>query len=284
MQSSIILKNGMIMPTLGMGTWMLGEHPSSEQMEKEALCAGLQAGMTLLDTAEMYGEGRSEKLIGKVIQGFSREQLFLVSKVYPHHAGRNNIFKSIENTLKRMQTDYLDLYLLHWRGSIPLAETVECMEQLVHEGKIRSWGVSNFDKEDMEELFSVPAGENCVVNQVLYHLGSRGIEYDLLPWQEQHQVAAMAYCPLAQAGDLKRHLLSSPAVQQVAEAHHISDFQVLLAFVLSRKNMIAIPRSAKADHVLANWETRQIELEASELAMLDEAFPAPNYKTILDVV
>lgn len=170
----LTLKNGMKMPRLGMGTWMLGEHLSIYQQEKKALQAGLDTGFTLIDTAEMYGNGLSEKLIGDTIQGYSREKLFLVSKVYPHNAGRPQIYDSIDQTLHNLKTDYLDMYLLHWRGSIPLEETVDAMEELVKKGKIRSWGVSNLDTSDMKALFSVPNGDHCQVDQVLYHLGSVG--------------------------------------------------------------------------------------------------------------
>lgn len=176
------------------------------------------------------------------------------------------------------------LYLLHWRGGIPLEETVECMEQLVKEGKIRSWGVSNFDTDDMEELFSVPNGNHCVVNQVLYHLGSRGVEFDLLPWLKEHNVPLMAYCPLAQAGDLQKDLLQSSAVKEVARIHGITPMQVLLAFVLYKENVIAIPRSGKAEHVLQNLEAGKVHLTVEEYARLDAAFPAPRKKTYLDIV
>lgn len=281
---TLTLKNGVSMPRLGMGTWFLGENPRAEQTEIDALRAGLDNGMQLIDTAEMYGEGRSERLIGKAIRGYDRKDLFLVSKVYPHNAGRKHMFHSLEQSLANLGTDYLDLYLLHWRGSVPLKETVECMEQLVQEGKIRSWGVSNFDTDDMEELFSVPNGCHCAVNQVLYHLGSRGIEYDLLPWLTQHQIPVMAYCPLAQGGELRRGLLKAPVVQKVAKAHSVSEMQVLLAFVLRQKNVIAIPRSGHAEHVLENMQAADLELTCEEYARLDQAFPAPNRKTYLDIV
>lgn len=281
---TLTLKSGIPMPRLGMGTWFLGESPHTEQTEIAALRAGLDNGMQLIDTAEMYGEGRSERLIGKAIRGYDRKDLFLVSKVYPHNAGRKHIFHSLEQSLANLGTDYLDLYLLHWRGSVPLKETVECMEQLVQEGKIRSWGVSNFDTDDMEELFSVPGGSHCAVNQVLYHLGSRGIEYDLLPWLTRHQIPVMAYCPLAQGGELRRGLLEAPAVQKIAKAHSVSEMQVLLAFVLRQQNMIAIPRSSHAEHVLENMQAADLELTDEEYARLDRAFPAPNRKTYLDIV
>lgn len=283
-ERTITLKNGMIMPVLGMGTWYLGENKQNKQQEIKALRAGLDAGIRLIDTAEMYGNGLSEKLIGEAIHGYERKELFLVSKVYPHHAGKAYIFKSVQKTLKNLQTDYLDLYLLHWRGTIPLEETVLCMEQLVLEGKIRSWGVSNLDTDDMEELFSVPGGDHCVVNQVLYHLGSRGVEYDLLPWLKDHQVAMMAYCPLAQAGTLKNQLLDHPAVQEAAQAHSVEPLQILLAFVLQQDNVIAIPRSSKAEHVLQNIKGTKIKLTVAEYQKLDVVFPAPKSKTSLDIV
>lgn len=274
----------MEMPRLGMGTWFLGEKKQKDDQETAALRAGIDAGIRLIDTAEMYGDGKSEQLIGRAIKGYDRSRLFLVSKVYPHNAGRRKIFKSVQQTLKNLQTDYLDLYLLHWRGAVPLEETVECMEQLVKEGKIRSWGVSNFDTDDMRELLSVPNGDHCVVDQVLYHLGSRGVEYDLLPWLEEHQIPLMAYCPLAQAGDLQKDLLKSSTVKEIAKIHNITPMQVLLAFVLYQPNVIAIPRSGKAEHVLQNWNARKIRLTDVEYGLLDKAFPAPKQKTYLDIV
>ena len=280
----LTLKNGMKMPRLGMGTWMLGEHLPIYQQEKKALQAGLDAGFTLIDTAEMYGNGLSEKLIGDTIQEYSREKLFLVSKVYPHNAGRPQIYDSIDQTLCNLKTDYLDMYLLHWRGSIPLEETVDAMEELVKKGKIRSWGVSNLDTSDMKKLFSVPNGDHCQVDQVLYHLGSRGIEYDLMPWLEEHQTPVMAYCPLAQAGSLQRSLLKNKEVQKIAKAHGITPMQVLLAFILQKDQVIAIPRSGRTEHVLQNWAVKDVILTDEEYVALDRAFPAPEHKTYLDIV
>lgn len=281
---TLTLNNGMKMPKMGMGTWYLGENKQTEETEIRALRAGIDAGIQLIDTAEMYGNGRSEKLIGKAIEGYDREKLFLVSKVLPNNAGRMHIFKSIQRTLSNLKTDYLDMYLLHWRGGIPLEETISCMEQLVKEGKIRSWGVSNFDTDDMEELFQIPAGRHCAVNQVLYHLGSRGVEYDLLPWLKEHNVPLMAYCPLAQAGDLRKGLLENKVVKQVAKNHEVTEIQILLAFVLHQGNVIAIPRSGKAEHVLQNQKACEIILTDEEYAALDAAYPAPTHKTYLDIV
>ena len=278
------LNDGSRMPRLGMGTWYLGENKAARKQEIEALRAGIHAGCCLNVTAEMYGSGKSEQLIGEAIKGIDRSSLFIVSKVYPHNAGRAHIFDALDRSLRNLRTDYLDLYLLHWRGQVPLRETVECMEQLVKEGKIRRWGVSNFDTDDMEELFSVKNGDHCAVNQVLYHLGSRGVEYDLMPWLEEHHVPLMAYCPLAQGGDLRRGLLNNKAVQMVAEQRHITAMQVLLAFVLHHENVIAIPRSGKAGHVLENCQAAEIKLTEEEYRLLDRAFPAPDHKVWLDIV
>lgn len=284
MKSEMKLNNGAMMPRFGLGTWYLGEQKSKEQSEIEALRAGLDAGVRLIDTAEMYGNGRSEQLVGKAISGYPRDELFLVSKVYPHNAGKKNIFRSLEQSLHNLQTDYLDMYLLHWRGSVPLAETAACMQQLVKEGKIKNWGVSNLDTDDMEELFSVPGGDQCAVNQVLYHLGSRGIEYDLLPWLKERNVPVMAYCPLAQAGGLRRELLGNRAVNEVAEKYGITPVQLLLAFVMQDEHMIAIPRSGKREHVLENIQVQDLVLAPEDMAKLNAAYPAPASKQYLDIV
>ena len=284
MERFVTLPDRTKVPALGQGTWFLGEHKARLEQEKEALTAGIQAGMTLLDTSEMYGSGRPEELIGKTIAGMDRSQLFLVSKVYPHNAGRKNIFKSCMASMERMGVDYLDLYLLHWRGGIPLEETVACMEQLKKEGKIRRWGVSNFDTSDMEELWSVPGGKNCAVNQVLYHVASRGIEYDLLPWMRAHHVPLMAYCPLAQGGDLRRGLYQSKTLQTIAAAHQASISQVLLAFAVRDGQTIAIPRSSRKEHTLDNAGADRLILTEAELAAIDREFPAPTRKVYLDIV
>lgn len=283
MNRTVTLKDGTGVPALGQGTWFLGENRMSYQAEKEALQAGISAGMTLLDTAEMYGEGKAESLIGDAIRGMDREKLFLVSKVYPHNAGRRHIFKSCMASMERMGVDYIDLYLLHWRGGIPLSETVACMEQLKKEGKIRRWGVSNFDTDDMEELWRVPGGQNCAVNQVLYHVGSRGIEYDLLPWMREHGVALMAYCPLAQGGDLKRGLYESPVLKEIAANHHATVSQVLLAFTLRDGHTISIPRTGKKAHTLENAGADSLILTEEELKRIDLAYPAPDRKVFLDM-
>lgn len=284
MKRMVMLPDGTPVPALGQGTWFLGENLSLAGQEKEALKAGIKAGMILIDTAEMYGEGASECLIGETIRDIDRKKLFLVSKVYPHNAGHEAIFKSCTESLKRLGTDYLDLYLLHWRGRIRLEETVDCMEQLKAAGKIRNWGVSNFDTEDMKELWSVPGGTNCAVNQVLYHVAARGIEYDLLPWMRERGIPLMAYCPLAQGGKLNRGMYNNPTLNCIAERHRASVSQILLAFVLRYPNVIAIPRSSRKDHTLDNAGADTIVLTEEELTALDRAFPAPNRKTHLGMV
>lgn len=284
MQNDIRLKDGILLPRVGIGTWFIGDNMATRDQEIEAICAGIEAGIKVVDTAEMYGQGRSEQLVGQAISKYKREDIFLVSKVLPSNAGRQKIRKSLRHSLKLLRTDYLDMYLLHWRGSVPLEETVRCMEELVEEGRIRRWGVSNFDVDDMEELIRIPGGENCAVNQVLYHLGSRGVEYELLPWLKSHDIPLMAYCPLAQAGELRKELLKNSQLQKTADKYQISVIQLLLAFVLQKENVFAIPRSGKKEHVLANWEVRDLILEKEDMEILNREFSAPKRKVPLDIV
>ena len=269
---------------LGQGTWHLGENHTHRASEIAALRRGVELGLNLIDTAEMYGGGRSEALIGEALSGTNRTSLYLVSKVYPHNAGRPNIFKSCEASLRRLGTDYLDLYLLHWRGNVPLEETVACMEELVARGLIRHWGVSNLDTEDMQELTGVSDGTHCVTDQVLYHLASRGVEYDLLPWLEAHRMTAMAYCPLAQYGDLDRGLIGNRGLTAVARRHHASVAQILLAFTLLRGYVIPIPKSSSPAHTEDNAKALAIELTAEDVSELSRDYPAPTRKTWLDIV
>ena len=272
-----------LIPQLGQGTWNMGESTARYDSEVEALRWGIDHGMTLIDTAEMYGDGAAEELVGDAIRPYNRNDLFLVSKVYPWNAGRKNIFRSCEDSLERMGTDHLDLYLLHWRGSVPLAETVECMEELKQQGKILRWGVSNFDTADMKELLDVRNGDQCQVNQVLYHLGSRGVEYDLLPFMNEHGIPLMAYCPLAQAGRLKQKLLSSRVLQEIAEAKGRTVMQILLAFTLLRDDVIPIPKASSVAHTSANREAAEIILTQEERDLLDREFPKPDRKVPLDM-
>ncbi|MDT3424887.1 diketogulonate reductase-like aldo/keto reductase [Paenibacillus forsythiae] len=281
--SRIALPDGTVVPGVGQGTWCIGDDASRRSEEVKALRLGIELGMKLIDTAEMYGEGRSETVVGEAVRGI-RDKVFLVSKVYPHNAGLKRIAKSCEDSLKRLRTDHLDLYLLHWRGSVPLEETVQGMERLVEQGKIARWGVSNFDTDDMKELSRLARGTHCVTNQVLYHLGSRGIEFDLLPWQRERQMPIMAYSPLAQAGALRKGLVQNAAVKAIAAAHGASPLQILLAWCVREGDVIAIPKASSREHVLQNAAAGLIRLSADELRQLDEAFPGPARKMPLDII
>lgn len=278
------LADGGAMPRLGQGTWYLGETPSKRKDELAALRTGIEEGLSLIDTAEMYGEGKSESLVGEVIAPYDREKLFIVSKVYPWNAGRKKIAKSCEGSLKRLGTDYLDLYLLHWMGNVPLAEVVEGMENLANRGLIRRWGVSNLDLEDMEELWSVPNGHHCQTDQVLYHLASRGVETVLQPWLKEHHQALMAYCPLAQGASLRRRLLTNPKLKKLADEKGCTVFQLMLAFLLAQENVIPIPRTGSAVHAKENAAAMDIILTHEDLTILNRICPAPRQRESLDIM
>lgn len=282
-RDKVKLPDGRSIPVIGQGTWNIGDRADKRQEEIRALRKGVELGLNLIDTAEMYGDGRSEMLVGEAIAGV-RDDVFLVSKVYPHHAGRKELVRSCEQSLRRLRTDRLDLYLLHWRGGVPLEETAEGMERLVEAGKIRGWGVSNFDTSDMQELLAVPGGERCLANQVLYHLGSRGIEYDLLPWQQERGIPTMAYCPLAQAGSLRTGLLQHPAVVSTAARHGVKPIQIVLAWAIRHDGVTAIPKASSEQHVIENAAAAQINLDETDIRVLNAAFPAPTKKAPLDIV
>ncbi len=283
MKHTVTLKNGAVVPAIGQGTWYLGDSQATREREIEALRTGVEAGMTLIDTAEMYGSGRSESLVGEAIKPYDREKLFLVSKVLPNNASRRNMRRSCENTLRRLGTDYLDLYLHHWRGGVPLRETVECLEQLKADGLIRDWGVSNYDIDDMEELEDLKNGNNCQVNQVLYHTGSRGIEYSLLPHMVKNNTTLMSYCPLAQAGSLRNGLFTNPSLKTIAEKHNATVPQIMLAWNIRNGHTIAIPRTGRKEHTLLNVAADLIELDAEDLKLIDRAYPKPVKKEWLDM-
>ncbi|MBU9820391.1 aldo/keto reductase [Rahnella sp. Lac-M11] len=275
--------DGTSVPAIGQGTWFMGEQRSERRAEVDALKQGLDAGMTLIDTAEMYADGEAERVVGEAIAG-RRDEVYLVSKVYPHHAGGEKAITACEQSLKRLQTDCIDLYLLHWRGSIPLHDTVAAMEKLQQSGKIRRWGVSNLDTDDMQELWKIPGGQECMTDQVLYHAASRGIEFDLLPWCEEHAVPVMAYCPLAQAGKLRHDVLDNPVMQKIAAVRGVSSSQIALAWVTRTRNVIAIPKAVQPQHVKENAAALALFLTDEEIAMINAAFPAPRGKTSLDMV
>lgn len=284
MKQMIQFPDGREILNLGQGTWKLGDDPSKQEQEIEALRTGIEKGITLVDTAEMYGEGKSERLVGEAIKPYNREELFIVSKVYPHNAGKKNMYASCEKTLERLGVDQLDLYLLHWPGSVPLQETVDCFEELKHQGKIKAWGVSNFDLEDMQELLSLENGENCQTNQVLYHLGSRGIEVALTDYLKEKNIPIMAYCPIiGQEPDIKEKIHNNDTVNQIANKLDISVIQLLLAWVMQQENMIAIPKAGSKDHVLQNSEVLDAELSKEDLTALDKAFPAPKSRVPLRI-
>ena len=266
------------LPRLGMGTWKMGEKASRRAAEVAALRLGLDLGMPLIDTAEMYGKGGAEEVAGEAIGG-RREDVFVVSKFYPHHASRAKLRAACAASLKRLAIDSLDLYLLHWRGSVPLAETVATLEELVAQGKVRRWGVSNFDVADLEELLRVPGGRNVAANQVLYNLSRRGIEFDLLPWCAERGIAVMAYSPLDEGRLLGHHGLG-----QVAKRLGCDVAQLAVAWTMRDPRVAAIPKAANEAHVRANRGALDVTLDAAALAALDRAFPPPRRKTPLAMI
>jgi diketogulonate reductase-like aldo/keto reductase len=269
----VTLANGEKIPALGLGTWHMGERRSDRAAEVKALQAGLDLGLTLIDTAEMYGDGGAEEVVAEAMAG-RRDKIFLVSKVYPHNASRTGAIAACERSLKRLKTDRLDLYLLHWRGSHPLAETVAAFEKLKADGKLRHWGVSNLDTSDMVELRSVPKGGNCASNQVLYHLGSRGIEWDLIGDCARHKVMVMAYSPLGQGAILRNAALAS-----VAGKHNVTAAAAALAWTMRHEHVVAIPKASNLEHVKANAAAADLNLDADDLKALDAAFPPPKRAT-----
>lgn len=266
---------GKLVPVIGQGTWHMGEDPGKRRAEVAALREGVERGMWLIDSAEMYGEGGAEEVVGEAIAGM-RDRVFLVSKVYPHNGSRAGVAEACERSLKRMNVDAIDLYLLHWRGRYPLAETVEGFERLREQGKIKRWGVSNFDVDDLEEL----ANPACATNQVLYNPQSRGIEFDLLPWQQQHQLPLMAYSPIGQGGEL----LHNPALGEIAERHSATTAQVALAWALRHPDLVAIPKAVSLDHVRQNAEAAAITLAQEDLELIDSAYAPPRRKQPLDMI
>ncbi|MEP0787498.1 MULTISPECIES: aldo/keto reductase [Cyanophyceae] len=272
------LPSGQLIPILGMGTWQMGENARNRQSEIDALRHGLDLGLTLIDTAEMYGEGGAEEVIAEAIAS-RRASVFLVSKVYPHNASKQGAIAACERSLKRLKTDYLDLYLLHWRGSVPLAETLEAFQTLQQAGKIRSYGVSNFDVEDMEEASQMEDGNAIATNQVLYNLMRRGIEWNLLPWCRQRSIPIMAYSPIEQG-----RLLNNGTLKAIAQEREVTAAQVAIAWLLHQENVIVIPKSSRIDHVEQNYAALDLKLSADELASLDAAFPPPTKPVSLEML
>lgn len=263
------LPSGEQVPALGQGTWNMGEERTARKEEIAALRLGLDLGLTLIDTAEMYGEGKSEELVGQAIAG-RRDEVFLVSKVYPHNASRKGAVAACERSLKRLATERLDLYLLHWRGSIPLAETLEAFQALQQAGKIRHYGVSNLDLKDMQSVSKLAGADQVQVNQLLYNLTRRGLEFDLLPWMRERRMALMAYSPVEQA-----RLLRNRALIEFTRRHGMTPAQAALAWLLAKDDVIAIPKTSRREHMQDNAGALEIELSREQLAELDKAFPPP---------
>ena len=266
------LPGGVDLPVLGQGTWRMGENAKSRKTEVDALRTGIELGMTLIDTAEMYADGGAEEVVGEAIKG-QRDQVFIVSKFYPQNASPEKMRTACERSLKRLGTDRIDLYLLHWRGSVPLARTLEGFERLHADGKIRHAGVSNFDVEDMEELARLVGFDTIVANQVLYNLVRRGAQYDLLPWLRQRHRTTLAYSPIEEGRltDARHHALS-----EVAKRHEATTSQVALAWVIRKDGVVAIPKSANAAHMRENRGAADLALTRGDLDELDVAFPAPS--------
>lgn len=275
---TITLPSGRTVPALGIGTWNMGDDSAKAANEIASIRKSVELGMSVIDTAEMYGDGKSEEIVGKAITDL-RDDVFLVSKVYPFNASAEGTIEACERSLKRLGTDRLDLYLLHWRGSYPLEETVDAFERLKADGKIADWGVSNFDTDDMEELFSIAEGKNCAANQVLYNLSRRGPEFDLLPWCQSHGVAVMAYSPIEQGRILPDHELI-----RIAKAYQATPAQVALAFLLERDGVMAIPKSSNEPRVEENRGATDLEISDEDWEALDAVFPPPVKKTALEML
>ena len=271
---AVTLADGTSVPALGQGTWHMGERGADRRREAAALRLGLDLGLTLIDTAEMYAEGGAEEVVAEAIAG-RRDEVFLVSKVYPHNAGGRQLEAALDRSLRRLRTGHLDLYLLHWRGSVPLAETVAAMERMRAAGKLRRWGVSNLDVEDLEELG--PGLADCATDQVLYNLEHRGPEFDLLPFCRGRRMPVMAYSPVGQGGALLRH----PALRAVAERRGLTPAQVAIAWTLREPGVISIPKASDPAHVRLNAAAGAVTLAAEDLAALDAAFPPPKRKRSL---
>jgi diketogulonate reductase-like aldo/keto reductase len=274
----VTLRSGERVPALGQGTWHMGEDRRHSAEEVAALKLGIELGMTLIDTAEMYGSGKSEEIVGEAARG-QRDKLFIVSKVLPYNASQKGTIEACERSLKRLKTDRIDLYLLHWRGSVPLAETLAAFTRLQRDGKIRHHGVSNFDLDDMQEWVALAGGDAVAANQILYNLQRRGPEWEVIPWCRERRVAIMAYTPLGQG-----RLLQNRGLAEIAARHGATPAQVALAWLLSRDGTMVIPKATRAEHVRENRGALDLTLTADDLAAIDRAFPPPKGRTALGML
>jgi diketogulonate reductase-like aldo/keto reductase len=277
-QKTVHLPSGEQLPALGQGTWEMGDNARTRKAEIAAIGAGVDLGMTVVDTAEMYGEGESEKLIAEALKD-RRDEVFIVSKVYPHNGSEAGVKAACERSLRRLQTDRIDLYLLHWRGGEDLEGVIGGFETLKAQGKIRHWGVSNFDTEDMVELFALENGNRCATNQILYNVARRGAEFDLLPWLRERSMPAMAYSPVDHARLPKQSVLND-----IGKARGLSGTQIALAWVLQQAQIMAIPKAGSMAHVIENAAAREVSLTAEELSLIDSQFKPPESKRSLEML
>ncbi|MDF7671679.1 aldo/keto reductase [Lactobacillus sp. ESL0701] len=276
--------NGRMVPAIGIGTWHMGSDSAKQQVETAAIQAGIAAGAKLIDTAEIYGKGASETLVGQAIKPYKREELFVVSKVWPENATKKDLEQHLDASLDRLKTDYLDMYLLHWRDQVPLEESIAELDRMREKGKIKSWGVSNFDVADLEEVETLPAGQNLAANEDLYNLNARGLDFDLIPWQKERDIPLLAYSPVGGLNNnLHTDMLTNPVIEQIAHEHNASVYQVLLSWTIRDGITIAIPQTANADHMRDNIAAANLELTSADLAAIDEQYPRPTHKIPLDL-
>lgn len=271
------------MPVLGQGTWRIGEDRSRREQEVAALRLGLDLGMNLIDTAEMYAEGGAEEVVGEVIAG-RRDKVCIVSKVYPHNATRRGAIQACERSLRRLKTDYIDVYLLHWRGDVPLSDTLQAFQILKEQGSIRDYGVSNFDVDDMEEAFALPGGDAIATNQVLYNLLHRGIEWDLIPWSRERRIPIMAYSPVGHNAAEQKRLFGNRTMKAIAARHNATPAQIALAWFFRHPDMVVIPKAGRPDHIRENRAALDLQLTERDFKELDEAFPPPKRKVPLETL
>src|SRR5215213_9786750 len=271
-----LMPSGRPIPVLGQGTWRMGEDPSRRPSEVAALRLGLNLGMTLIDTAEMYGEGGAEEVVGEAISDRGREEVFIVSKVYPHNATRRGALDACQRSLRRLKTDYIDLYLLHWRGDVPLSQTFEAFQQLKDTGAIRDYGVSNFDVDDMEEAAAAFARGEIASNQVLYNLAHRGIEWDLIPYCRERHIPIMAYSPVGHNAAEQQRTFANANIRSVAARHDATPAQIALAWLFRHPDLVVIPKAIRPEHIRQNRAALDIELTEPDLKELDQAFPPPD--------
>ena len=276
--------HGIQIPAIGMGTWHMGSDPNAYSQQKATLQYGLHHGATVIDTAEQYGSGDSEKIVGDAMRGFPRQKIFLISKFLPYHATRHAMTAALNLSLKRLGTDYLDLYLYHWPGGTPLDQVVANLEALKQAGKIRHWGVSNFDLSDMQRLVNVPNGADVFANEDLYNIGSRGLDYEVLPWQRKHGIPLIAYAPVDQADTRGNGIVKNRLLEKVAREHHANAFQIALAWVIRDGHTLAIPQTDSQQHMQENIDAAKIKLTQSDLRQLDRAFPKPTRRQPLDII